>query len=198
MRAWETAAIRELSARVDEAYRDSAIHHLFVLLDAWIRASFLYRWLTKEPEPEVIVIDLRETWTVGPIIAVLDRLVRTFARATPTSTATRAWAGLCRQFRRRPIQVLSLLTLGALSAWFLWTAATGELGTAAFAASAGLAVLALSGLRVTDTLDELMERRAVKLLVAALEPPDVPEAERQNADREEGAKTSPDGENSNS
>ena len=35
--------------------------------------SFLYRWLTKEPE--VIVIDLRETWTVGPFIALLDTFI---------------------------------------------------------------------------------------------------------------------------
>ena len=40
-----------------------------------VRTSFLYRWLTKEPEPEVIVIDLRETWTVGPVITLLDWIV---------------------------------------------------------------------------------------------------------------------------
>lgn len=42
----------------------------------WARASFLYRWLTKEPEPDVVVIDLRETLSVGPIIALLDRVLR--------------------------------------------------------------------------------------------------------------------------
>src|SRR6056297_879731 len=36
------------------------------------RNSFIYRWLTKEPEPEVIVIDLRETRTVGPFINVFE------------------------------------------------------------------------------------------------------------------------------
>jgi len=40
-----------------------------------IKDSYCYRWLTKEPEPEVIVIDLRETYTVGPFIAFLDRLI---------------------------------------------------------------------------------------------------------------------------
>lgn len=40
-----------------------------------IRASFLFGWLTKEPEPEVIVIDLRETWTIGPMIAGMDWLI---------------------------------------------------------------------------------------------------------------------------
>jgi len=41
----------------------------------FVRESYCYRWLTKEPDPEVIVIDLRETITVGPFIALLDRLI---------------------------------------------------------------------------------------------------------------------------
>jgi len=35
----------------------------------------LRHWITAEPEPDVIVIDLRETVTVGPIILVFDRIV---------------------------------------------------------------------------------------------------------------------------
>ena len=38
----------------------------------YARSSYIYQWLTKEPEPEVIVIDLRETRTVGPFIRLLD------------------------------------------------------------------------------------------------------------------------------
>lgn len=39
------------------------------------RGSWLYRWLTKEPEPDVIVIDLRETRTIGPVLALLIRVI---------------------------------------------------------------------------------------------------------------------------
>jgi len=42
---------------------------------AVIRDSRLYQWLTVEPEPTVITIDLRETYTIGPVIALIDRLV---------------------------------------------------------------------------------------------------------------------------
>lgn len=45
------------------------------ILSRWTRQSWLYRWLTAEPEPDVIVIDLRETWTVGPVITVLDAVL---------------------------------------------------------------------------------------------------------------------------
>ncbi|MFC7235560.1 hypothetical protein [Halosegnis marinus] len=55
-----------------------------------VRNSYLYRWLTKEPEPEVIVIDLRETWTVGPIIALFDRLIEWLAPYWRESTPKRA------------------------------------------------------------------------------------------------------------
>jgi hypothetical protein len=40
-----------------------------------IKRSWLYRWLTAEPEPDVIVIDLRETRTLGPFITLLDRFI---------------------------------------------------------------------------------------------------------------------------
>ncbi|WP_435176503.1 hypothetical protein [Halorussus sp. AFM4] len=60
----------------------------------WLRQSFLYRWLTKEPEPDVIVIDLRETYTVGPLIALLDRLVPTVDRMWRGSLAARATSRL--------------------------------------------------------------------------------------------------------
>jgi hypothetical protein len=33
------------------------------------------RWFTAEPDPESVVIDLRETITVGPFIVLLDRIV---------------------------------------------------------------------------------------------------------------------------
>jgi len=44
-----------------------------------VRASWLYRWLTAEPDPHVVVIDLRETYTVGPLLAAIDRVARVVA-----------------------------------------------------------------------------------------------------------------------
>jgi|GEM_PF-4506073 len=40
-----------------------------------IRNSRIYRWFTAPPEPEVIVIDLRETYLIAPVLALLDRTV---------------------------------------------------------------------------------------------------------------------------
>ena len=47
--------------------------------DQWLTEmttnSFLYRWFTQEPESDVIVIDLRETWTVGRVITLLEYMI---------------------------------------------------------------------------------------------------------------------------
>jgi len=53
--------------------------------DAWPSvpsrpARSVWTWLTAEPDPDVIVVDLRETLTVGPIIVVLDLIVDRLAR----------------------------------------------------------------------------------------------------------------------
>ncbi|WP_121821394.1 hypothetical protein [Halostella salina] len=55
----------------------------------WVRGSWLYRWLTAEPDPEVIVIDLRETYTVGPFVRLLDRIVPPIASVVRNSLTWR-------------------------------------------------------------------------------------------------------------
>jgi hypothetical protein len=82
-------AYRRFTGRLDAAASNSALVALFSLLVHWTRASFCYRWLTKEPEPDVVVIDLRETYTVGPLIALLDRLAPTIERTWRGSRAYR-------------------------------------------------------------------------------------------------------------
>lgn len=50
------------------------------------RNSWIYQWLMTQPEPDVTVINLRETRTVGPFVRALDGFVR---RAIPY------WKGSC-------------------------------------------------------------------------------------------------------
>ncbi|PSQ50738.1 hypothetical protein BRD15_01045, partial [Halobacteriales archaeon SW_6_65_15] len=60
----------------------------------YTRHSFCYRWLTKEPEPDVVVIDLRETYAVGPLIALLDRLAPTLGRTWRASRTNHLFEAL--------------------------------------------------------------------------------------------------------
>jgi hypothetical protein len=64
-----------LSAISDGSQVISAGRAIGVRASEFVQQSYCYRWLTKEPDPEVIVIDLRETYTVGPFIKLLDMLI---------------------------------------------------------------------------------------------------------------------------
>ncbi|MDY7082243.1 MAG: hypothetical protein SXQ77_07545 [Halobacteria archaeon] len=63
----------------------------FTLEDSW-----LYGWLTAEPEPEVVVIDLRDTLSVAPFLELLDRTVSVFVPARLSSFIYRTTLGLIR------------------------------------------------------------------------------------------------------
>lgn len=75
-RAGLNAARQTVTRWVDHAQVVATAEAGSTRLATVTRDSWLYRWLTAEPEPEVVVIDLRETYTVGPLIAALDRVTR--------------------------------------------------------------------------------------------------------------------------
>lgn len=68
------ARTTSLSAFVDGSAFVSTASVANARIRSAVRGSTLYRWLTTEPEPDVVVIDLRETRTVGPVLALLDRI----------------------------------------------------------------------------------------------------------------------------
>ncbi|MFC7026549.1 hypothetical protein ACFQH8_01515 [Halomicroarcula sp. GCM10025710] len=74
-----------LQNRLRTSHDRSALGRGVETLGSITRHSFLFRWLTAEPDPDVIVIDLRETVTVGPLLAVLDSVL---------SVLTDAWSAL--------------------------------------------------------------------------------------------------------
>ena len=87
--AWDRSrtarALRAVRKRVTGASDGSALIGFARSLanrgEALVRNSYCYRWLTAEPDPEIIVIDLRETRTVGPFIRLLERAIGPVERA---------------------------------------------------------------------------------------------------------------------
>jgi len=100
-------SIVRLKAACRVAVDESRIHQLARSHQHVVESSVLYRWLTVEPDPEVIVVDLRETWTVGPALAALDRSIATLHPALASSRL----AALARHsyglFLARPVRVLT-------------------------------------------------------------------------------------------
>jgi len=151
----------------------------------WVRSSFLYRWLTAEPEPEVIVIDLRDTFTVRPFIVALDEALQVVGLGLPTSTVHDVLARIEGAVRAAPVRIASGLLLGAILASLGLLLVTGSASTASFAlgiVGLGLTVL---GLRVEMTWAELRDSRLATLLVALLEPPEPPERREEHAENPE-------------
>lgn len=167
-------AYRRASAKVGTAAANSALAGLFALLAAWIRHSFVYRWLTREPDPEIIVVDLRETYTVGPIIAVLDRVAPRFERWWYDSAFNRALDRTALALQCAPIRVFSLAVAAAVLTNLLVTALTGTLSAMAVLVRVAILAVALAGTRVRTSWHALAQARTVQLLAAALEPPEPP------------------------
>ncbi len=143
-------------------------------LTAYVRGSFLYRWLTAEPEPEVIVIDLRETWTVGPFIALLDRLIEWFGGAMEGSVFVSVGLALANRTLAAPIRMAGFVTLAAALVVALLSVVADR--TALLVVVGGLLVVGTLALFETRSWAELRETRPVELLVAAFEPPAPPES----------------------
>jgi hypothetical protein len=160
---------------VNHASRTATVTALGKQVADWTRASFCYRWLTKEPDPDVIVIDLRETYTVGPVIAALEWLLDIFVPASARSRVVTVAERIQQQGREAPVRTASLLTLAAVAGWVVRTALTGGLSRGSALGSLGVALLALLGTRVTMDWDNLCDTRLADWLRAVFEPPPPPE-----------------------
>jgi hypothetical protein len=150
-----------------------------------MRASWLYRWLTAEPDPDVVVVDLRETVGVGPILALLDRLlgfvVRNWNRARVNTGLTR----LSDRFVARPVTVASVVVLGAVLTELLVLVGLGTPSPSAVGSRLLLVSVALAGTRVRASADELTDTSAHDPVVTLLSPPESPDgAERDGRSRE--------------
>ncbi|ELY39718.1 hypothetical protein [Natronorubrum tibetense] len=144
-------------------------------LARFVRHSRLYRWFTTEPEPDVIVIDLRETYTVGPFIRLLDRCLEGVSDAAESSKTAAVAARVDAAFRVRPLRVVGLAMTAAVLGSLVVSLALGRPGTVSIVAHAVLVLISISGLRSERTLEEITETRGWTVLAAAFEPPEPPE-----------------------
>ena len=143
-------------------------------VESWVRQSALYQWLTAEPDSEVIVIDLRETLTVGPFLGMLDWLVTGLGDAAADSHVVGTAQRSITVTRAAPLRAV-----GFVAAVFgLAVASSGLLGGASMMRLGVGVSLVVGGLiAMQDERDwaTLRETRPVTLMIAALEPPEPPE-----------------------
>ncbi len=164
--------VGRFSATISLAIENSAISRAGQQLSQWVQQSYLFRWLTAEPEPEVIVVDLRESWFVGPVIAALDRFTKAVVPAVETSRVRRATKRLTARLSRAPLRFAGLAGVVAFSALVAAALLTGTLTRPAMGAYAICLGLALAGTRVELSWRELGETKIGKAVSAAFVPPE--------------------------
>lgn len=161
---------------------------------AFVMQSWLYKWLTAEPEPDLIVIDLRDTVIVGRVLSVLDQAVglidREVLTALPTAMVTRIGYRIRNRIEQRPVQIASAV-FAVLMNIALFTSVTGGtsvLSIQTFSILSGL-ILAARGLVSPMSWNELAETTTYQVtsdvIIAAFEPPEHPEeleSDRKNDD----------------
>jgi hypothetical protein len=159
-------------------------------LGAWVRRvvtnSVVYRWLTAEPDPEVIVIDLRETVTIGPFVATLDRVGGWLDAAAASSGTIAVGRSLVAEFRAAPVRLLgAVVALGSALA-LLVGVGLGAVGTVVTVILAVFALAGLAGTQVTASWADLVDSRLGRVVVAAFEPPTDESADVIDSDADDG------------
>lgn len=146
-------------------------------LQSWVTLSWGYQWLTAEPEPDVIIIDLRDSVVVGPVIRLLDWFIPRGVQAIRGSTTYRQLSKLATTVRAAPLRAGGAVLLGIALLQLFVGAVTGSLGASDRVVWLAVATLGLYGLRETQSWDELRESRVVEAIGALLEPPTPPKEE---------------------
>jgi len=144
-------------------------------LSRWASDSRILQWFLAEPEPEVVVIDLRETYTVGSLLRVGDHLaagVRRFADSTGTTSTLEA---VSHRFRAAPVRLLGtvLLAVALLGAGYTVTADASMRILGWWLVLASIALLATRECRSAEELDGTW-------IGQAFQPPEPPERRDEN------------------
>lgn len=131
------------------------------------RRSFIYRWLTEEPEPEVIVLDLHETYAIGPVIAAIEGL-----RWPWRLSSTRVMLMRTRHLlTNRPLGVLGALLLVLVLMTLIVGLVRADLDWPRYGLAVVLGLIGFRWLRSSVTWTELRSSRAITRIVRFFEPP---------------------------
>lgn len=125
-------------------YAESTTRSLVRITSRIARNSWLYSWLTAEPDSQTIVIDFQETTTIGHLLSILTRFFKTASRVGPTARFSLRASQFETAVGNRPIKSASvlLLSLGVSVFLYMWP----NVGTIWFSTLAVLILTAGIGL----------------------------------------------------
>jgi hypothetical protein len=136
----------------------------------WGRRSFVYRWLTADPEPEVVV-DLGDTRSVGWLIALCRRVRPGVDRVRERSRAARAYDSASSSVRSAPVRAGSLVVLVATLGHVAAASVGGGISPPAAVVATFVVAVAALGARVRASWADLSETRTAESLRRVVLPP---------------------------
>lgn len=163
-----SAAVR--SVRVRRAIANSRLAAAGATFRRYVESSLSYRWLTTAPDSK-LVIDLRDTRTVGPPVRAIDRLFSELAPSITTSAVVKFVCGFGSLVQTRPVYTISLFVFPISVASLLTLTFTDALSISLLLGHLLAAGLATIGLHSQRKLKDVLEMRIVRFLVAAFQPP---------------------------
>lgn len=140
-------------------------------ISRWARGSRIVSWFLAEPDPEVVVIDLRETYTVGPVLRLLSWVGRRAEATVDRTGLADAWSTALHRIEAEPLRLVGMLLVVFAVVGLCGTLLAGG-GPGGWFVLLGLGLLAT---RERRSASELADTRVGRAVVAAFEPPEPPE-----------------------
>lgn len=163
--------------RLSTAFERSRLAGIGTTLQRVVTASLVYAWLSEDPEPQVVVVDLHETVVVGPFLHVLETVVHATGRVAAGSGVVRVAEDAATRTTERPLRVASVLAMTAVVSNVAVVATTGRLDAVGLWLRLCLVLVCTAGLRSDASMDDLRDSRPAAILAAILEPPPVDDSD---------------------
>ena len=160
-----------------DLWAQSSVHRAITHSQQFIQSSWLYQWLTAEPDAEVVVIDLRETVSLRAVLRRTEQLLRKFIAVMPTSGGLQFGYQLRTQFLAHPIRVVSFGIIGVVILSLATVLTTSDEPPLAVFLLFALLLLALRGTQETVSWADLTEGQWYQMLLSVFEPPDPPQTD---------------------
>ena len=161
------------------------LNWLEMTLGRWVTNAWGYRWLTAEPDPDVIVIDLRDAKTVAPLLRLLDRAVPAAVSICAHSRCLRLGGATLERLRAEPLRIAGGALLVAVVAGAIGAVLTGNIGAVRLTVLSVLSIAGGIAFRDRRSWAELREGRLIGLLAGVFVPPDPPRRDDRSDRNEE-------------
>ncbi|MFB6283427.1 MAG: hypothetical protein ABEK59_05765 [Halobacteria archaeon] len=152
-----------------------------------VKKSWLYGWLTGEPETEVVVLDLERTRTTGPIIKFIDQTVRTVIPAWMQSGLRTVYEKTARYAREKTVRVASGLVFTVSVIFMALLEYLDMKSLPSFVLLMTIAVVAGYGIRSDRSWEELRETKAVTIATKLIRPPELDQEDDTASDHRESS-----------